>query len=205
MLEGARYVRRDPVVGAMLLVVAVFSLFAMNRLTLIPLFAEQVLHVGATGFGFLMGCLGLGALAGALSLAFLPGSASGRRQFWIAMGWVAALLGFSFSRQVWLSALLIFVAGFGQMWFLATANTRIQTATPDQLRGRVMSLYAQALMGVGPIGSTQAGALASLFGAPAAMAIGAVVAAFVVGGIRIVRPAVFTVDRLPGAAPAEFT
>src|SRR5713101_9798593 len=62
--QGAVYARREPVVGMLLVAVAVFSLFAMNRLTLIPLFADQVLHVGAQGFGFLMGSMGLGALVG---------------------------------------------------------------------------------------------------------------------------------------------
>lgn len=74
---------------------------------------------------------------------------------------------------------------------MATANNRIQTITPDNLRGRVMALYAQALIGVGPIGSTQAGALASLLGAPWAMAIGAVIAGTVILAIRITRPYVF--------------
>jgi hypothetical protein len=64
--------------------------------------------------------------------------------------------------------------------------------TPDHLRGRVMSLYAQALIGVGPVGSTQAGALAEWLGAPWAMAIGAVIAGAVIVGIRILRPEVFS-------------
>src|SRR5207237_7276615 len=190
--EGALYAARDPVVGMMLLVLAVFSLFAMNRLTLIPLFAEQVLHVGAAGFGFLRAALGLGAVTGALTVAAFERSADGNRQFWVALAWGAALILFSSSRTFWLSALLLFVAGFCQISFLAVANSRIQTATPDGLRGRVMALYAQALMGVGPIGSTQAGALASWLGAPWAMAIGAALAALTVIGVRLLRPAVFT-------------
>src|SRR5258706_869981 len=68
--QGASYARHGPVIGMLLVAVAVFSLFAMNRLTLIPLFADQVLHVGARGFGFLMGAMGLGALFGALTLAY---------------------------------------------------------------------------------------------------------------------------------------
>src|SRR5258708_16788051 len=90
----------------------------------------------------------------------------------------------------------LFVAGYCQISFVATANNRIQTLTPDHLRGRVMSLYAQALIGVGPLGSTQAGALATLLGAPWAMAIGATVAGAVVLGIRILRPETFS---LPSA------
>ena len=179
--EGAAYARHEPVVGMLLVAVAVFSLFAMNRLTLIPLFADQVLHVGAHGFGFLLGSMGLGALVGALTLAFSPTlGADPRRQFWMAMIWVAALLEFSISRVFVLSLATLFVAGYCQISFVATANNRIQTITPDHLRGRVMALYAQALIGVGPIGSTQAGALATLFGAPWAMAIGAVIAGAVV-------------------------
>jgi MFS family permease len=203
--EGAVYARREPVVGMLLIAVAVFSLFAMNRLTLIPLFAEQVLHVGAHGFGFLLASMGLGALVGALTLAFSPTlGADPRRQFWMAMIWVIALLEFSISRVFVLSMATLFVAGYCQISFVATANNRIQTLTPDHLRGRVMSLYAQALMGVGPIGSTQAGALATLFGAPWAMAIGAVIAGAVVLGIRIVRPDVFALPPgLPGQKARE--
>jgi MFS family permease len=192
LAQGARYARHEPVVGMLLIAVAVFSLFAMNRLTLIPLFADQVLHVGAQGFGFLIGSMGLGALVGALTLAFFPSlGADPRRQFWMAMIWVAALLVFAISRVFALSLLTLFVAGYCQISFVATANNRIQTITPDHLRGRVMAIYAQALIGVGPIGSTQAGGLATLFGAPWAMAIGAVVAGAVVVGIRVLRPDVF--------------
>ena len=190
--QGVSYARHEPVVGMLLVAVAVFSLFAMNRLTLIPLFADQVLHAGAQGFGFLMASMGLGALAGALTLAFFPRlGAEPRRQMWVAMIWVGALLEFSISRSFPLSLVALFVAGYCQISFVAAANNRIQTITPDHLRGRVMAIYAQALLGVGPFGSTQAGGLATLFGAPWAMAIGAVVAGSVVVAIRLVRPEVF--------------
>jgi MFS family permease len=191
IVQGASYARHEPVVGMLLVAVAVFSLFAMNRLTLIPFFADQVLQVGARGFGFLLGSMGLGALAGALTLALNPSASDPRRQFFMAMTWVAALLTFSVSRVFVISLLTLFIAGYCQISFVAIANNRIQTITPDNLRGRVMALYAQALIGVGPIGSMQAGALATLFGAPWAMAIGAVVAGTVVLAIRIVRPYVF--------------
>jgi MFS family permease len=206
VVEGAAYARREPAVGMLLIAVAVFSLFAMNRLTLIPLFADQVLHVGAHGFGFLLASMGLGALVGALTLAFSPTlGADPRRQFWMAMIWVGALVEFSISRVFVLSLATLFVAGYCQISFVATANNRIQTLTPDRLRGRVMSLYAQALIGVGPLGSTQAGLLATLFGAPWAMATGAVVAGAVVLGIRIVRPETFSLSTAfsPGTERGE--
>jgi MFS family permease len=198
LAEGASYALHEPVVGLLLLDVAVFSLFAMNRLTLIPLFADQVLHAGAAGFGFLMASMGLGALVGALTLAFFPSlGANPARQFWLGVIWVAALLVFSWSRVFPLSVAALFVGGYCQISFVATANSRIQTLTPDRLRGRVMGLYAQALIGVGPLGAMQAGALATLLGAPWAMAIGATVAGSVVVATRLLRPTVFQRPALP--------
>jgi MFS family permease len=192
LAQGAAYARREPVVGMLLVVVAVFSLFAMNRTTLMPLFADQVLHVGAHGFGFLLASMGLGSLTGALTLAFFPRlGADPRRQLWMAAIWVAALLEFSISRIFALSLVALFVAGYCQISFVAAANSRIQTLTPDHLRGRVMALYAEALIGVGPIGATQAGALATLFGAPWALAIGASIAGAVILAVRLFRPEVF--------------
>jgi MFS family permease len=192
LAEGASYALHQPVVGMLLLAVAVFSLFAMNRLTLIPLFADQVLHVGAQGFGLLLGAMGVGSLVGALTLAFFPTlGADPRRQLWMAIIWVAALFVFSVSRVFVLSMAALFIAGYCQISFVATANSRIQNITPDHLRGRVMSLYAQALIGVGPIGAVQAGAFATWFGAPFAMAIGAAVAGAVIVSIWLVRPGVF--------------
>ena len=201
--QGAAYARHEPVVGTLLIVVAVFSLFAMHRTTLMPLFADQVLHVGAHGFGFLLASMGLGSLAGALTLAFFPHlAADPRRQLWMAAIWVAALLEFSISRIFAVSLVTLFVAGYCQISFVAAANSRIQTITPDHLRGRVMALYAEALIGVGPLGATQAGALATLLGAPWAMAIGAGLAGAVGLAVRLFRPEVFGQPRKTSSTAA---
>jgi MFS family permease len=190
--EGAAYARRTAEVGGLLVTVAAFSLFAMNRSTLLPLFADQVLGVGAQGFGFLLAAMGLGAVGGALTLAFFPElGANPRRQLWVAAIWVAALLEFSISRVFLLSLVTLFVAGYCQISFLATTNSRLQTVTPDHLRGRVMALYMQAFAGVSPIGNVQAGVLATLFGAPWSMAIGALVAGLALVVISLVTPEVF--------------
>ncbi len=192
LAQGVAYARTEPVVGMLLVLVVVFSLFAMNRTTLLPLFADQVLRVGPQGFGFLLGSMGLGALFGALTLALFPRfGADPRRQLWMAAIWVAALLEFSASRTFMGSLVTLFVAGYCQISFVAAANSRIQTIAPDHLRGRVMALYAEALIGMGPFGAMQAGALATLFGAPWAMAIGVSVAGAVVLAIRLAKPEVF--------------
>ena len=192
LAEGADYARRTPEVGGLLVTVAVFSLFAMNRSTLLPLFADQVLHVGAQGFGFLLAAMGLGAVAGALTLAFFPELGSNpRRQLWVAAIWVAALLEFSISRVFVISLATLFVAGYCQISFLATTNSRLQTIAPDHLRGRVMALYVQAFAGVSPIGNVQAGVIATLFGAPWSMASGAIIAGLALVVISLVTPEVF--------------
>jgi MFS family permease len=192
LAEGAAYARRTPVVGGLLVAVAFFSLFAMNRSTLLPLFADQVLRVGAQGFGFMLAAMGLGAVCGALTLAFFPEiGANPRRQLWVAAIWCAALLEFAIVRVFVISLITLFVAGYCQISFLATTNSRLQTDTPDHLRGRVMALYMQAFAGVSPIGNLQAGLLASLFGAPWSMAVGAIVAAAGLVGIAVVVPDVF--------------
>src|SRR2546430_14500549 len=192
LAQGLAYARAEPVVGMLLIAVAVFSLFAMNRPTPPPLVADGGPPVGARGFGFLLASMGLGALSGALTLAFFPRfGADPGRQLWMAAIWVAALLEFSLSRVFVISLVTLFVAGYCQISFVAASNSRIQTITPDHLRGRVMALYAEALIGVGPLGATQAGALATLFGAPWAMAIGATIAGLVVLAIRLLAPQVF--------------
>jgi MFS family permease len=192
LAEGATYARSTPVVGGLLVTVAVFSLFAMNRSTLLPLFADQVLRVGAQGFGFLLAAMGLGAVGGALTLAFFPDlGANPRRQLWVAAIWVAALLEFSLSRLFVMSLVTLFVAGYCQISFLATTNSRLQTITPDHLRGRVMALYMQAFAGVSPIGNVQAGVLATLLGAPWSMAIGALIAGMALVVISLATPEVF--------------
>lgn len=192
LTEGAAYARREPTVGLLLVLVAMFSLFAMNRQTILPLFADQVLHIGPQGYGFLLGSQGAGALLGALTLAFFPAlGAKPRRQLWLAGIWISALLVFSISRVVLPSLVALCVSGYCQISFLATTNSRIQTMTPDHLRGRVIALYAQALAGAGPIGNVFSGGLATLLGAPWALAIGAAIAGAATVVITLIRPAVF--------------
>src|SRR5215472_16373143 len=203
LTEGAAYARREPIVGLLLVLVAVFSLFAMNRQTILPLFADQVLRIGPQGYGFLLGAQGLGALLGALTLAFFPGlGANPRRQLWMAGIWIAALLEFSISRAVALSLAALCVSGYCQISFLATTNSRIQTIAPDHLRGRVIALYAQALAGAGPIGNVFSGGVASLLGAPWAMAIGASVAGLATLAITLIRPDVFGQPRKTSSSEA---
>jgi len=174
--EGLIYVRKTPVVLYFILMVAITSLFAIPYIALMPIFARDILHIGAKGLGVLMGCAGVGALIGALSLATFGGSGrTGVTAFATAFISSLAILGFSFSRVPLLSYALLMVIGWGMITQLATVNTAIQQEVPDELRGRVMSLYVLVFLGFVPIGNLIIGTLAHYAGTPHAVAAGAIV------------------------------
>ena len=165
--EGVRYVAASPRIAAILLLLALVSMMGMPYTVLLPVFARDILGGGPHTLGFLAGSTGVGALAGALLLASRKGTAGLER--WIAgagMIFAAGLCGFSFSRALPLSMLMLGFTGFGMMVGLASSNTILQTLTDDDKRGRVMSLYATAFLGMTPFGALLAGSMGSRFGAP---------------------------------------
>jgi MFS family permease len=138
-----------------------------------PIFADQILHGGASAYGDLMGAVGLGAMFGALSLAMrqeLRGL--GNIVAYSAIGLGASLTLFGASRWFWASFVALTLAGFTMMMQFTSINTLIQAMVPDQLRGRVMSLYSMMFLGMAPLGSLVAGALADRIGAPVTVALG---------------------------------
>jgi MFS family permease len=167
MKEGWSFVSTFKPIRTILLLFAVISLMGMPFMVLLPIFAGKILHGGAHTLGFLTGASGVGALVSALSLA-LRKSVRGLTtmiQVAAAMFGVGLIL-FGFSHVLWLSMLLMLVVGFGMMQGLAASNTVIQTLVPEDKRGRVMSYYTMAFVGMAPFGSLLAGALAHRFGAP---------------------------------------
>jgi MFS family permease len=171
--EGLGYVRRTRDVATAITLIGVISLFGMNFNTLNPLFAREVLDVGATGYGLLMSAMGVGSLAAAVSLAFFGQRASRLLIVGAALGLALFELAFSFSKVFPLSLLLLVGAGLTATTFMASSNSLVQTTTPDGLRGRVMGVYALVFVGVTPFGSFYAGALAQLWGAPLTMGLSA--------------------------------
>jgi predicted MFS family arabinose efflux permease len=149
------------------------SLFVINHNVLVPLLARDVLHEGAHGFGLLMAALGLGAITGALILAVF-----GKSRLPVAMLLCAAIALCALTvvlaaiRSFWLAAALLTLVGLVQIVFMASCNTTLQLTVPDDLRGRIMSLYAFVFVGVTPIGSFLVGTVAEGFGVPAAYAVG---------------------------------
>ena len=140
-----------------------------------PVFARDVLHGGPSALGFLMGASGVGALAGAVYLASRRGVLGLGKMIPIGAGvFGLGLIAFTLSRNFFLSLILLTAVGFGQMIQLATSNTLLQTMVDDDRRGRVMGFFTVAFVGMAPIGSLLAGALASVIGAPWTLFIGGV-------------------------------
>ncbi len=171
--EGLRYMRSSREVSLLMSMVAVYSIFGIPYLVLMPVIARDTLHGGARAYGLLLAAVGLGAVLGAFALAMVGRRVRrGRVLAGAAFSFSTLLIAFSFSRNFWLSAALLLAIGFTMILNNALANGLLQTITPDGFRGRVMSAYAFVFVGMGPVGSLLSGSIASAIGAPAAIAIG---------------------------------
>jgi MFS family permease len=167
MREGWDYVRSFHPVRTILLLFSLISLMGYSYAVLLPIFAGQVLHGGATTLGWLTGASGVGALVSALSLAVRKTVLGLTRMLQLASGMLGvALIIFGFSHTLWVSLLLMVVVGFGLIQSASVSSTIIQTLVPDDKRGRIMSYYTMAFFGASPFGSLLAGALAHRIGAP---------------------------------------
>jgi MFS family permease len=186
---GWTYVSGFVPVRTILLLFAVISLMGMPFVVLMPIFAARVLHGGPHTLGFLMGAMGVGALISALSLAARKSVRGLVRMIPIAAAvFGLGLIGFGLSRVFWLSMIMVFVAGMGMMQGMAASNTVIQTIVSEDKRGRVMSYYTMAFMGMAPFGSLLAGALAHKIGAPWTV---------IVNGCAVLLGAAWFVTQLP--------
>jgi MFS family permease len=161
MKEGWSYVSGFLPIRTILMLFAVVSLMGMPFVVLMPVFAATVLHGGPHTLGFLMGAMGVGALASALSLAVRRNVRGLIRMIPVAAGvFGLGLIGFGLSSTFWLSMAMVLVAGAGMMQGMAASNTIIQTLVDEDKRGRVMSYYTMAFMGMAPFGSLLAGTMA---------------------------------------------
>jgi MFS family permease len=145
LAEGLRYAAGFAPIRTILIFIGMLSLLGMPYTVLLPVFAGEILHGNASTYGFLMGAIGLGALSGALYLASRHSVIGlGRMVAGCSMLFAVGLAAFSYSRQSWLSWLLLAATGFGMLVQMAGSNTLLQTLVDDDKRGRVMSLYATA-------------------------------------------------------------
>jgi MFS family permease len=187
--EGLSYAFGFAPIRALLLLLALVSFMGMPYTVLMPVFADHILHGGPYALGFLSAASGVGALTGAIFLASRKTVLGLGRTIVLATGLFGlGLIGFALSEVLWLSLLLMLVTGLGMMIQLAASNTILQTIVDEDKRGRVMSLYSMAFMGMAPFGSLFAGALASVIGAPDTV---------LIGGIACIGGAVLFALKLP--------
>lgn len=179
--EGLAYVWRSPAVLLLLLVAGLVLLFGSNFNVVLPLFATDVLHVGATGFGLLSAATGVGALLAAFWLAWGNRQPTIRGVLSIMLAFGVLEAAFAVSGLFAVSLALITAVGFTEEAFAVQAMTTLQAIAPDRLRGRVMSVQALFFDGSLPLGYVLMGWLAGLYGAPAAVLIGALLSLLVVG------------------------
>ena len=172
--EGLFYVWHMPTVLLVISVVGVIALFGINFNVMLPLFATDVFHAGPVGFGLISAAYGLGALFSALWVAWGNRKPSIRFLLIAACAFSLLEIAFALSPIYILSFPLLVGVGFAQIVMTATANTTIQTVTPNYLRGRVISVYLLVYSGGMPLGNLLAGGLTTLFGAPIAFLIGGV-------------------------------
>lgn len=180
LAEGFAQVRSSPVVRLTIMLVGFISIFSLNFTIWVPLLARNDLEIGPGGFGVMMSALGSGALIGALLLAFTGKSPSMRKMLTMAilLGVMLIVLGAAAAEHLPVAIALIAIAGVGfcMTTTMATANSTVQTSTPQPLRGRVMSIYMTVFAGSTPIGAFIAGVASDALGAPMAVILGGVMA-----------------------------
>lgn len=164
--EGLTYAYRTPQVLEVLSLVGLIGVFSLNMSILIPVLARDVLGQTAAGFGLLMSFMGAGAVCGASSLAYLS-HLGPKRQLLFGGAFAMTITQVALSQVAgyWASVALVFLLGLGLITYSATANSSLQVASPDHLRGRVMSLHSLLNGGTSPLGNLFAGTVTDLFGA----------------------------------------
>ncbi|MGI9164956.1 MAG: MFS transporter [Pyrinomonadaceae bacterium] len=186
LIDGFRYARNRPRVFSLLSISAVNSFFGAPYLTLVPIFARDVFHLGETGFAWMMGTAGAGAFFGALLLAYLGDF---KKKGWSVLGGAFSfgicLIGFGLSTHLALSLVLLFGIGFSIVLSVAVTNTLLQQLVTDQMRGRVMSMFILSFVGSMPIGSLLGGMFSHRFGAPRTLAAGGVAVVIYVTTVAI--------------------
>jgi MFS family permease len=181
--SGFSYVRREGPLFGLTIVAFVTTFFGVPLLTLLPVFVQKVFHLGVGEYSHMMAFQGAGAVCGALIVAWIGRFPKmGAVALMVQIGLGAVIAAFALSRNPLLSYALLFLAGIAQLVVFSLTNSLVQLVVPNQMRGRVMSIYLMAFRSGMPLGSLAAGALASAFSAPAVLAVDGVLM-MVAGGI----------------------
>ena len=204
--EGFKYTFGFEPIRLILLLLSVTSAMGMAYVVLMPVFARDVLRGGPETLGFLMASGGLGAAAATIYLASRRSILGLGRLIPIsAVVFAVGIILFSLSRTLWISMAVLSISGFGMMVNMAACNTILQTISEDDKRGRVMSFYTMSFMGMAPIGSLAAGAIAGRIGVTGTLIIGGAmcIAASILfaGKLSVIRKLIHPIYRKIGIIP----
>jgi MFS family permease len=174
--QGIAYIRSRRDVTGIMGVIAIYSIFGLQYVAMMPVIAREVLHTGAGGYGLLVTVVGVGALTGALTLAALSNRVRRGRLFLLsAFAFAMLLIVFSLVRVMWLAVIVLVFLGLTMMINGALANGILQSIVPNELRGRVMAAYVFVYVGFGPIGALLTGAIANIVNVDWAIGLGGAV------------------------------
>jgi MFS family permease len=183
---GVSYVRHHESLGALIVLAAATTFLGFAVLTFLPIFAQKVFHEGADTYSHLMAFSGAGSIVGALMVAWLGKyKKMGLTALIMQAVYGALIIGFAVSRTLWLSDILLFLTGATLMVVFSTVTSLVQLTAPNDMRGRVMSIYMLAFRGGMPLGSLVSGWLAGPLGAPVVIGIN--------GGLLVLVAAYFLI------------
>jgi MFS family permease len=189
MMEGIIYLYRVPQLRTLMFLVIGMTLFGWSYSVNLPVVAGNLPSGGSAEYSALLAANGAGALLAALTQATFAGRLDGRKMLFIGLGvFILSLLGASFARTLPQAVILLVLIGWGIITFFITANSTLQQRVPDELRGRVMSIYSFAFAGLYPFGSLLAGWIASEYGVAASLQVNAVIlVAFAIPAFLFIR------------------
>jgi len=204
--EVLAYLRRERRMRALMVLTAILSVFGFPYISMMPVFARDVLHGGATGYGALTASIGIGAVIGALGIALASARIRRRGRLMLVGGTAFGILLilFSASRSLPLAMALLALAGCAMIVNNSLMNTLLQTSAPDHLRGRVMGFYSFVFVGMAPFGAFLFGVVAEHTGAPTTIAGGGTIVTLAVLVAGLIVPELThpkPVKPIPAALP----
>ena len=190
--EVLMYLRTDRRLRVLMVLTAILSVFGFPYISMMPVFARDVLHRGAEGYGVLLSAIGIGAVIGALAIALYSARIRARGRLMLIGGTAFGILLmlFAASRSLGLSIALLGLAGCAMIVNNALANTLLQTAAPDHLRGRIMGFYSFVFVGMAPLGAFLFGVVAEHVGVPVTLAGGGAIVAVTVMIVGLTVPTI---------------
>ena len=190
--EGIAYIIKNPEVKTTVLMVAFNNAIVMNFMIMIPVMAKTVFNGDAKLYGYLMAALGIGAFAGALLLAATSYKGPRRNiQMLAFIGVALFVLIEGFVRNYQLAFIFFIFAGFCMTTALSSANTTLQLSSPDEMRGRIMSVYSLVVGGTAPIGSLYSGIMCENFGVSTTFVVNGIVGLLIMAVLIIYRQRLF--------------